>query len=277
MTGPVRNHPAWRLSTFQRRAEIVIAVTAVIVIALVYTATHWLAPHLFTHYDHAPEMAALPKRTMSAKHLKGDPVNLAAVGSQAELEAAMARAGWKVADRPSRRADIWIAESVLFNRPDSTAPVSPLYLFGRAQDIAFEREVGRSARSRHHARFWLAQGVTHDGRPIWLGDATFDLRAGISHRGLHPTHHIAPDVDEERDTLVADLIRAKQAGIFFTVSGMGIRVESHNAEGDRFDTDGEIDVLVLAPANAAVAHTDTLPEPWLVATKDDFWRWAHRL
>jgi LssY-like putative type I secretion system component LssY len=276
MSEPGLRQPAWHPGSFQRRVEIAVATIAIVVIGLVYTATHWLAPHLFTHFDHAPEMAALPKRTTSAKHLKADPVNVAAVGSEAELEAAMAQAGWKLADAAGGRADISIAVSVLFNRPDSTAPVSPLYLFGRAQDLAFEREMGRSARSRHHARFWLAQGVTHDGRPIWLGDATFDLRAGISHRGLHPTHHIAPDVDEERDTLVADLIRARQARSFFTVSGMGIRVESHNAEGDRFDTDGEIDVLVLAPGNAPVARTDTLAEPALVAAKDDFWRWAHK-
>jgi hypothetical protein len=276
MSEPGRNQPAWHPSSFQRRAEIAVATTAIVVIGLVYTATHWVAPQLFTHFDHAPEMAPLPKRTSSAKHLKADPVNVAAVGTKAELEAAMTQAGWTVADRAGGRADISIAASVLFNWPDSTAPVSPLYLFNREQDIAFEREVGKSARSRHHARFWLAQGVTHDGRPIWLGDATFDLRAGISHRGLHPTHHIAPDVDEERDTLVADLIHAGQAETFFTVSGMGIRVESHNAEGDRFDTDGEIDVLVLAPGNTPVAHTDTLPEPSLVATKDELWRWAHK-
>lgn len=275
MSDTASSKTAWRPSSYQRRVEIAIAGGAVAVIALVYAATHWVAPHLFTHFEHAPELAELPKRTTSADHLKGDPVNIAAVGSESELRTAMHDAGWKVADRADRRTDIAIAGSVLFNRPDSTAPVSPLYLFDRAQDIAFEREVGKSARSRHHARFWLAQGVMHDGRPVWLGDATFDLRAGISHRGLHPTHHIAPDVDEERDTLVSDLVHARQVGTLFTVSGIGIRVESHNAEGDRFDTDGEMKVVVLSPGNQPVTHTDSLPEPSVVAAKDQFWRWAH--
>ncbi|MDQ2889710.1 MAG: LssY C-terminal domain-containing protein [Gemmatimonadota bacterium] len=277
MTEPTSNRERWHPGTLQRRIEIALATSAVVVIALVYTATHLLAPALFTHFEHAPELAAMPKRTTNAKHVKGDPVNLAAVGTLEELTAAMRAAGWTVAAPANRSTDIAIARSVIFNRPDSAAPVSPLYLFDRAQDIAFEREVGHSARSRHHARFWLADSVTHNGRPIWLGDATFDLRAGLSHRGFHPTHHIAPDVDEERDTLVTDLIRARQVAQLFTVSGMGIRVESHNAEGDRFDTDGEMAVVVLSTGNAPAAHTDTLPAPAPVVLKDRFWRWAHAL
>lgn len=275
MSEPKRRQAGWYPGFFQRRVEIVVAGSAIAVIALVYSATHWIGPQLFTHFEHAPELAALPKRTATARHLKGDPVNITAVGTEGELVAAMHAAGWAIADRANRETDIAIAKSVLFNRPDSTAPVSLLYLFDRPQDIAFEREVGKSARSRHHVRFWLAKGVAHDGRPVWLGDATFDLRAGMSHRGLHPTHHIAPDVDEERDTLVANLVKAGQVATLFTVSGMGIRVESHNAEGDRFDTDGEIAAVILAPGNFPVTHTDTLPEPSVVATKNQFWRWAH--
>jgi hypothetical protein len=274
MSESKRSQGSWRASSPQRRIEIALAVGAAAMIVLVYAGTHWLAPRLFTHFDHAPELAALPKRTTHGR-LKGDPINIAAVGTESELTAAMRAAGWVIADRANRKTDIALAKSVLLNRPDSTAPVSPLYLFGRAQDIAFEREVGKSARSRHHARFWLADGVAHDGRPVWLGDATFDLRAGLSHTGFHPTHHIAPDIDDERDTLVANLVNARQVTTLFTVSGIGVRVESHNAEGDRFDTDGEIDVVVLPLGNSPVTHTDTLPEPSAVATKDQFWRWAH--
>ena len=266
---------AARSGSLQRRVELTVALSAVVVIALVYSATHFVAPALFTHFDHAPEMESLPRRTTNVKHHKGDPVNIAAIGSEVELRKAMRAAGWVVADSANRRTDIAIAKSVIFNRPDSTAPVSPLYLFGLRQDIAFERQVGRSARSRHHVRFWLADSVTHEGRPIWLGDATFDLRAGISYRGVHPTHHIAPDVDEERDTLVANLEAARQVRQLFTVSGMGVRVEAHNAEGDRFDTDGELAVVVLAANNVPVMRTDTLPAPPMVALKDRFWGWAH--
>jgi hypothetical protein len=238
-------------TTFQKRVEIIVAVVACLTIALVYSATHWIAPTLFSHFEHAPELASLPKRTVTAHHAKGDPINIAI-----------------------RASDIAIAKSVLLDRPDSTAPISHLYLFGRVQDFAFEREVGKSARSRHHVRFWLAEGTTHDKRPVWLGDATFDVRAGVTST-LLPTHHIGPDVDQERDTLVANLVAAKQVDTVFTVSGMGVRVVSHNGEGDRFDTDGEMDVVILSPHGAASAHPDTLAEPSIVATKDRIWNWFH--
>lgn len=274
MSASERDRTSRHPGTFQRRVEITVAVVATAAIALVYTATHWIAPTIFSHFEHAPELAGLPKRTTTRHHTKGDPINIAIVGTEAELDAAMHAAGWVVADRATRASDIAIAKSVLLDRPDSTAPVSQLYLFSRPQDFAFEREVGGSARSRHHVRFWLADGVQHDNRPVWMGDATFDLRAGVT-RDLHPTHHIAPDVDQERDTLVANLTAARQVATVFTVSGMGIRVESHNGEGDRFDTDGEIDVMVLPPGGASVVHVDTLPEPAIVATKDRLWRWVH--
>jgi hypothetical protein len=274
MSAPERGTASRHPSTFQRRVEITVAVVAAAAIALVYSATHWIAPTLFSHFEHAPELAGLPKRTATRHHARGDPINIAIVGTEDELDAAMHAAGWVVADRTTRASDIAIAKSVLLDRPDSTAPVSPLYLFGRPQDFAFEREVGRSARSRHHARFWLAEGIEHENRPVWMGDATFDMRAGVT-SDLHPTHHIAPDVDQERDTLVANLMAVKQVATLFTVSGMGIRVESHNAEGDRFDTDGEIDVVVLPPGGAPVTHADTLPEPPAVAAKDRLWRWVH--
>lgn len=268
-------HRSWKASTLQRRVEIAVAIVAVVATAIVYTSTHYVAPALVTHYEHAPEMESLPKRTSSARHRDGDPVNIAAIGSLAELTSAMRAAGWVKADSSNRSTDIAIAKSVIFNRPDSTAPVSPLFLFGRPQDIAFERQVGHSARSRHHARFWNAGDVTHNGRSIWLGDATFDARAGMSYRGLHPTHHIAPDVDQERDTLVTNLVHAGQVAELFTVTGMGVRVSAHNAEGDRFDTDGELYVVVLSPGSVPVRHTDTLSELPVIALKNRVFSWSH--
>lgn len=266
--------PSRQRSSFRRRVEIIVALVACSAFALVYATTHWIAPRLFSHFDHAPELASVPKRTSTVHHGKGDPINIAIVGTEAELEGAMRAAGWVAAAPANRASDVAIAKSVFLNRPDSTAPISRLYLFGRAQDFAFEREVGRSARSRHHVRFWLVQNVTHDNRPVWLGDATFDVRAGVTST-LAPTHHIGPDVDQERDTLVTNLVAAKRVVTVFTVSGMGIRVRSHNGGGDRFDTDGEIDVAILAPGGAPSTHTDTLAEPSIVATKDRIWNWFH--
>ena len=136
--------------------------------------------------------------------------------------------------------------------------------------------MGRSASRRHPVRLWRMPNATYDQGPVWLGGATFDLRAGISHCGFHPTHHIALDVNEERDTLTADLVRAQQVASTFRVTGVGLRVDARNAEGDRFDTDGELRVLVLSPGNAAHAAPVEPAVPWAVNIKDCFWAWSHR-
>jgi hypothetical protein len=87
---------------------------------------------------------------------------------------------------------------------------------------------------------------------------------------------IAPDIDEERDTLTADLIRAGQVVRTSRVTGVGLRVDAQNAEGDRYDTDGEMRVLVLSPGNAAHAAPVDAPVTWPVQVKDRIWSWFHR-
>jgi hypothetical protein len=218
----------------------------------------------------------VPKRTTDVRGAAADPVNIALVGSATEVTGALHRAGWTQAVPVTRGSSVKIAESVLLNRPDSAAPVSPLYLFGREQNLAFEREIGRSARRRHHVRLWLASGLEYDHRLVWLGAATFDASAGLSEKRLRPTHHIAPDVDEERDTLAADLIRASQVSAMSRVTGVGIRVASHNADGDRFDTDGEMRVLVISSNNVPHAAPVEPAMPFFVRVKDDIWSWFHR-
>lgn len=249
---------------------------ALMVVGVVFL-THVVAPLILTHDEHFPALAHVPKRTMNARHAAADPVNIALIGTLAEITTALQRARWARADPTTRASDIAIAKSVLLNRPDSTAPVSPLFLFGRQQDVAFEQQVGASARRRHHLRLWLVQNLSFEGRPVWIGDATFDLKAGISHRGLHPTHHIAPDIDEERDTLASALAQAGQLAATFRVTGMGVRLDDHNAEGDRFDTDGELRVMVISPGNAPRSRPTDPGVPPLVALKDRLWRWGHRL
>jgi LssY C-terminus len=262
------------------RAVPVVARATLVVLAVGVVATvvftHVVAPMLFTHDDHDAVLSAIPKRTYDRAGHAGDPVNVAVVGTAAEVRAAFARAGWVEADSLSRRADLAIAESVLLRRPDSTAPVSSLYLFRRRQDIAFEREVGRSASRRHHVRLWLVEGVTDHGRPLWVGDATYDLRSGLSSRTLMPTHHIDADVDRERDTLMVDLTRTGQLEERYDVTGLGPRLDAHNASGDRFETDGELAVGVIAPGNVSHGPPVVLPDPAPVRWKNTVWAWLER-
>jgi hypothetical protein len=199
------------------------------------------------HERHHPALEGAPKVTVNAQGIPGDALNVALVGSRAELIQAMLAAGWKPADPITVRSSLEIAESVVLDRPDPTAPVSPLYLYGRPQDMAFEQEVGRSASERHHVRWWRAEPPDEDGRPLWLGDADFDRDAGISHLTGQITHHIAPDIDADRDALMAGLTKAGWIERQYDWPGVGATQEGRNAGGDRYFTDGVMRVGVLKP------------------------------
>ena len=75
---------------------------AVLLVLMVTFLTHVVAPRLFTHYEHFPALAGVPKRTLNAKRVLADPVNVALVGTDSEITAALRRAGWARADAISR-------------------------------------------------------------------------------------------------------------------------------------------------------------------------------
>jgi LssY C-terminus len=266
--------------TVRRHILVALATVAgaiIVVEGSVVLLTHVVAPLLLTHDEHNPALEAVPKRTRTRRGLEGDPVNVAFVGTAEEVATAFAKAGWSRADSLSRASDFAIAKSVVLHRPDSAAPVSSLFLYGRRQDVAYEREVGRSASRRHHVRLWLATGVTGEGRPVWIGDAAYDLRAGVSHRAPVPTHHIEADVDRERDTVFADLAAAGQLSERYDVTGLGPRIDARNAEGDRFDTDGDLDVGVISPGNVTHGAPTAMSDPPLVQLKNTLFEWSHQI
>jgi hypothetical protein len=187
----------------------------------------------------------MPRTTHTALGLPGDPLNVGLVGSAEEVGRAMRAAGWRPADPTTWRTSLRIGSSVLINRPYPEAPVSNLYLWGRRQDLVFQRSAGKSARRRHHVRFWLAPEPEEGGRPLWVGAATFDRSVGVSHYTGQVTHHIEADVDRERDRLVSDLREAGRVMRAHPVEGVGPTTRGRNGGGDRYFTDGQVTVVVL--------------------------------
>ncbi len=183
-----------------------------------------------------------PRVTVTKLGIKGDPINVALIGTKDELIAAMVAAKWQPADQITFRTSLRIAKSVMLRRPDETAPVSNLYLWGRAEDLAFEQEVGGDARRRHHVRFWLSAKQVN-GRPLWLGAATFDTKVGLSHKTGMITHHIDRNIDADRDKLMRDLA----ASLLTTdaVEGFQPNHDGRNGGGDPYHTDGKLSVGVL--------------------------------
>lgn len=157
----------------------------------------------------------------------------------------MPKAGWFAADPITFRSSLDISESVVLDRPYPKAPVSNLFYAGRKQDLAFEKPVGGSADQRHHLRLWLVLEKGSEGRPVWLGAATFDRSVGISRYTGEMTHHTAPDVDRGRNVLETDLQAAGMIEARYQVSGVGATLRARNGEGDAYFTDGDVWVIRL--------------------------------
>jgi hypothetical protein len=234
-------------------------------------AAYVILPALWRHYEHHPALENAPKTTVNAQGIPADPLNVGLIGTEEDLVNAMLDAGWRPADPVTLRTSIRIARSVLFDRPYEDAPVSNLFVFGRRQDLAFEKPVGKNARHRHHVRFWKSVELGRAGVPLWIGAATFDRSVGFSHRTGQITHHIEPDIDAERDDLIDDLRRAGWLTLVFQVTGVGTTLLGRNGGGDLYYTDGELTIGVLASGEARSESTDRLDNPVSVRLKDQFW------
>ena len=195
-----------------------------------------------------PDLSGGPRVTHTPNGIPGDPVNLALVGSETDVIRAMTAGKWSPADPITFRSSVRIAVDSVFRRPDADAPVSMLELFGRKQDLAFEQPVGGSPRQRHHVRFWHWDQL-HDGREVWFGSVTFDERVGLSHTTGQVTHHIGPDLDAERDRLMAGLQQAGVTQEVYWVDGFQ-QLQGKNGGGDPWHTDGRLGVaLLVIPTN----------------------------
>jgi hypothetical protein len=232
-------------------------------------------PWAWTHYEHQQGLSGLPMVTRTAQGIPGDPLNAGLVGSHEDLARAMHAAGWVPADPITLRTSLAIIGSVLLDRPYRHAPVSPLFHQGRREDLAFEKEVGSSANRRHHVRFWKTLDSGSEGRPVWLGSVTFDRGSGVSHYTGQITHHIAANLDVERNRLIDDLTAAGMVTTLYQISGIGATLNGRNGGGDPYYTDGEIWMAVLVVGGRRRAEpASALPSPPLVALKDRIWKRA---
>jgi hypothetical protein len=202
----------------------------------------------------------VPSFTVTGDGLHGDPVNLALVGTLAQLQAAFAALGWSEADRLGLKSSWGMVKAFVFNSPYPTAPFSTLYLFGRGQDIGFQKAIDNSPRKRHHVRFWAAELARaqdtwraadfwlntdrprDDARVIWVGAGTRDTGLSLTKLSFQITHATDADANAERSFIVAELMKNQLIGDLTAVqSGQRLPAERIN----HYVTDGEITVARL--------------------------------
>jgi hypothetical protein len=203
-------------------------------------------------------------RARTSDGLLGDPINLALRGHEAQVHDAMARAAWTRADDLSLTSGLRILKSTLRRRSYAEAPVSPLNLFDRQQDFAYQQEVAGSPSKRHHVRFWrcpegwmLPGGYAVD----WLAAGTYDKSVGLSLFTLQVTHKIEENTDIERDYIVETVSEASPEVEVEVIEDFSTGYHSRNGGGDLIITDGDLPIIdvrrIEVPDAAAVAHTDS--------------------
>jgi len=211
------------------------------IVGAYFLISYVIVPLLWVRYAHRhPALDKTPGITLTGDDHPGDPINVALIGSSSDLAAIMQAAGWFPADALGIKSDLKIAEDTVLSRQYKTAPVSNLFLFGRKEDFAFEKPVGNNPRQRHHVRFWRSDKVDDQSRTLWVGSAAYDQRVEISRTTGQITHHIAADVDAERDLLFADLQQTGRLADIQTIADFHSVRSGRNGAGDRWETDGSL-------------------------------------
>lgn len=192
----------------------------------------------------AYEVALLPVFSEKLDGTNQEPIGIIFIGTKAQLLAAFGGAGWQVADAPSLTTLTKVSVAALRSKPYPTAPVTPSFLGGSVQDVAFEKATKQaSVRQRHHTRFWETR-FTYRGAPVWVATASFDTGLEMATIAPFPTHHIDPDLDAERDYIVSDLVGAgvRHAGDVRVTDPLS----GTNVQGDPWFTKGMAALLMPA-------------------------------
>ena len=245
------------------------------VISIYVFVSYLILPATWARIEHQPGLSKRLMVTSTAQGIPGDAINVGLIGTKEDVVSAFHAAGWYPADPITLRTSLEIIGSVLLDRSYKNAPVSPLYFDGRREDLAFEQPAGTSADRRQHVRLWLILQRGADGSPVWLGSASFDSGVTLSRDTGQVTHKIAPNIDEERDRLIAGLNDARMVRSMYQISGVGPTLKGRNGEGDPYFTDGEIWVARLAAAGQKTpAAVKLLPAPVLIKMKDKLFSWG---
>ena len=202
----------------------------------------------------------VPRFTTTGDGLPGDPVNVVLTGTLAQLRAAFAALGWVEADRLGVASSWRMARAFVFDRPYPSAPFSTLYLFGRGQDIGFQKAIDNSPRKRHHIRFWalsLAHAEDAMGtaafwmnadrpdeaeRVHWVGAGTRDTGFSLTKLTFQITHATDADTNAERDFIVGALAADGLIGAVSSYRAGEVLPARHV---NRYITDGDVSVADL--------------------------------
>jgi hypothetical protein len=203
----------------------------------------------------------VPRFAITGDGLPGDPVNLVLTGTAQQLHAAFKLADWSESDRLGLASSWRMIRAFVCNSPYPTAPFSTLYLFGRGQDVGFQKAIDNSPRKRHHIRFWalsLAYAEANlgnasfwlntdrppDGACVhWVGAGTKDTGISLTRLTFQITHATDSDTNAERDYIIDEL---RKSGVITEINSIQAGQHLADEHVNHYVTDGEVTAANLA-------------------------------
>ena len=128
--------------------------------------------------------------------------------------------GWRLDEPLDIHSMYRSMRAFLFGTEYLTAPVSPLYVFGRTQDVSLQKARDKIS-LRNHLRLWKAP-FTIDEQQVWVGQISRDIGIKLTTQSWYvTTHRISPEVDQDRYYLLQDLVMTGEVSRFGFVRGVG--------------------------------------------------------
>ena len=186
----------------------------------------------------------------------GDPLNLVVIGYPIEIYTAFIRAGWDETETVNKASTLKTIGSFLSGGEYRYSPISGLYVFGRAQDVAFQK-ARENIHERNHLRLWMSR-ARFEGVPVFIGQISRDIGVRFTTKTI-TTHKIDPNVDETREYLLENLAYSQSLKKFAYVGGVGevpMDQPKGNLTGDPWFTDGYRIVLWVSSEPVSIDDLD---------------------
>ena len=235
--------------------------------------------HLYTAADHTDlnetnfrnALETLPCCTTNIDGTaNGDPLNFIVVGEVEQVVNAFIDNGWDETELLTRETMIKAAKAFLSGSSYRHTIISPLYCFGRQQDLSMQKP-RKTISARNHLRLWMTS-MQYKGAPVWIGQISRDVGVRMTFKTWPPfTHKISPTVDEAREYLVENMVISNSLAEFGFVRGVGAASYSEpreNLTGDPYFTDGLRAVFVLSEKPTPTNEIKLLKWDWPREYKD---------
>lgn len=181
-----------------------------------------------------------------------EPVTLTVTGTQAQLQAALEKAGWVVAKPNTTANGVLSGVSLASSLPglskyisvgDSGGAMSSMLLDGKPQVMAFEKNDDQH-RGRDHLRVFATGQINASGQPIWAIAATRDTAFKLNTATLSASHVIDHDIDPERNQVMADLLGSGEVANWTVAKGTRSATDAQAIQHN-YVTDGNVYQVAL--------------------------------